>query len=73
MFLFYYGKYEKLFSFALMFEKFFLNKQKMRKEKLEVFDFQAFKIPSWNISTFYPFGRKSHFPKYKEVLQSCFF
>ena len=46
MFLFYYGKYKKLFSFALMFEKFFLNKQKMRKEKLEVFDFQTFKIPS---------------------------
>ena len=46
MFFFYYGKYKKLFSFALMFEKFFLNKQKMRKEKLEVFDFQAFKIPS---------------------------
>ena len=48
--LLYQGKYKKLFSFALMFEKFSLKKQnKHVKRNIRNFDLQALQVPSWNV------------------------
>ena len=67
------GKYKKLFSFTLMFEKFSLSKQNMWKQNIKFFWFSGFpkSLLKWHF--FKLEARKFNFPEYKKLIQNVFF